>query len=663
MGEIKFKTHIQKITLLMILSVIFLTSCNQEGGGGSRKRGGLTGVVEGGDNTTGTGGGQGDNAGPGNGDIGSGDEDGSIFSQGRAELRHIVDPFTGTYKTKVTIPKNYKGPLYLSGLNITGLRDKYLSVRFRFGRSKADFTMLATVGRAPGITPQTDVEVLILDLDNQPFKDIRLPYDLYDYNDYDSNGDGVEFGAGDDHSEPTNDVRDAGLYCRGLLLEDDPTFTITTSNDKCDSSDETCLYAYAKIVDAGLSFINDDGDLESITPTEPQIDTGGLGYGNLAQDDLLKRCLPDSPSITANNNVLQTNLNTTSTAGASYGDGAYGNEFSYFGPYRVLNQRDWEITGDAIFSPINSSGDKPTGIYQSILSGSPSNSTSLPVNTAEGGYNSFLFPRSGRYSNFRPNVEYIGKNSALDESRSLTSLVTAGDSNLVDGCNLRVSNYDDYTTEGMGSCNVTASIEILYLDNDTGTLKTLVTNNNLKLQLSRRSLTDFEGNEIDFGALKKCSNSNSCGANECCFNERCWSKNLVSQCFEDDSGGNGSFKVGEACSSDFQCSSLCCSNNTGTCEVHNPSTDNFCSKAPGNQCVTKEFCRKEPVPTCIVVKEGVNQNGEVQCRRQCFYIDTFGECMSGRCVPPTIPDPQPFDENDPNRCDTAVDPPSDIDSL
>ena len=45
---------------------------------------------------------------------GAGTSDGSISGddyeviEGKVDLKHIVDPFTATYKTKITLPKNYK---------------------------------------------------------------------------------------------------------------------------------------------------------------------------------------------------------------------------------------------------------------------------------------------------------------------------------------------------------------------------------------------------------------------------------------------------------------------------------------------------------------------------------------------------------------------------
>ena len=106
-----------------------------------------------------------------------------ILEHGKAELMHLVDPVDGTFHKKVTVPKNYAGYFYLSGLNIASLRSRIVNVRFNFGREFESVTIPATVGRAPGLTPQTDIEVLILDMADRPFSQVRLPII----------GDGIDF--------------------------------------------------------------------------------------------------------------------------------------------------------------------------------------------------------------------------------------------------------------------------------------------------------------------------------------------------------------------------------------------------------------------------------------------------------------------------------------
>lgn len=647
--------HSQFLAILTALSL--LASCVQNGGVSSQRtrKAGTTGnsTPVPGDNNSGDGNG----AGPGNGSIGSIADD--ILVNGRSELRHIIDPETGTYKTKVTLPKNYDGLLYISGLNITSLNDKLISVRFRFGREREEVIIPATIGRASGIIPQTDVEVLILDLESKPFEDLRLLYDLFDYNDYDTNDDGTEFGSGDDFSEPTTNIRDSGLYCRGLRLEDDPTFTISSTNDKCDSAGETCLYAYAKIKDSGL-YYSDNGNLTAINPTEPQVDIESNGYANQSQGELLKKCLPDVDHKASVQNVLQTTTASSSTTKVAYGDTAYTNTFTYLGPYRALNRSFWEISGEAVFSDMSAGGTEPSGLFQAVLNNAPINTVGDPNGKSQAGQKSFLFPRAGKMD-LQPNLEYVGYTdltNQLTTERSIRSLVAAGKSEFMDGCNLRVSNYDEVRNEGISSCNVTASIDLIYTDPETSELITLTSSKDIKLQLTRASQIDFDGNEVNYSALKKCTNSNACGANECCFNERCWSKSLVSQCLEDQPG-EGNLSIGESCSTDFQCSSLCCSSTSNTCSVHNPLNERFCSKSPGQQCVTKEFCRKENIYTCFIVKTGVSAQGAVTCTRRCYNVPTFGECTDGICVPPPSPPVPTFDPNDPD-CSQAIDPPTNL---
>jgi hypothetical protein len=601
----------------------------------------------------------GNGAGPDDGNIGGVPIDGTLTS-GRAELRHIVDPFTGTFKTKVTIPKNYKGMLYLSGLNIPSLNDREISVRFRFGREKEEIIIPATIGRAPGITPQTDIQVLILDMEDQPFRNLRLFYDLFDYNEYDTNKDGIEFGAGDDLAQPTDDIRDAGLYCRGLNLEDDPTFSISSTNSACDEAGETCLYAYARIKDAGLNFLN-AGEFNAISPTEPQLDIFGSGYGNQSQAEILKKCLPDVDHRNSVETVLQTTTSSSSTTKVAYGDTVFGTAFTYLGPYRTLARDLWQISGEAVFSDLSSPANSPSGLFQAVLNNAPTNTATDPNAKAEAGMKSFLFPRSGKLD-LQPGVEYVGFtdiSSQLNATRSIRTLVAAGETEFVDGCNIRVTNTYETNNEGISSCNVTGTIDLITTDTTTGELITLNSTNSIKLQLSRASATDFLGNEVRFSALKSCSSSNACGSNECCFNERCWSKDLVSQCLED-VPGEGNLGFGETCNSDFQCTSLCCSGTTGTCAPHNPGEGNFCSKTAGQQCVTKEFCKQENVPECIIVKEGTNAQGQPTCTLRCYNVPTFGECSSdGICLPPATPAVPIFDPANPD-CSNAEEPPTSI---
>ncbi len=597
-------------------------------------------------------------AGPGNGSVGNTTDE--ILRKGKQEIRHIVDPFDGTYKTKVTIPKNYKGLLYLSGLNISSLADRLVSARFRFGREKEEITVPASIGRAPGITPSTDIEVLILDMENQPFRNIRLLYDLFDYTDYDTNNDQIEFGAGDSITEPINDPRNSGIYCRGLKLEDDPTFQISSTNDQCDTSGERCLYAYAKIRDSGLYYTSGTNKI-AINPSQPAVDLNKQGYANESQSEVLKKCLPDTNHRTSNQTTLQTTLTGSNANILSYGNTAFSGAYEYRGPFRTLDRFDWEIKAGALFTDV-ASGVEGSGLFQYSIADTPMATASDPNIVAEGGIKSFLFPRAGKMD-LKANVEYLGMSNLSDPlglnngnaARAIKKLVASGKTDFMDGCNIRATNYDQATNEGISSCTVSATIDLIYEQN--GETRTLTSSKAVKLQLIRPSLTDYQGREVLYSSLKTCTNSQVCGTNECCFNNRCWGKELVSQCL-DDVPGEGNVPVGGACSSDFQCSSLCCYPGTGVCAVHNLDLEVLCSKSPGQTCISKDFCRKENIPTCFIVKTGLNPQGQTTCALRCYNVPTFGECQNGTCQPPPTPTVPDFDPNSEGACNGAIDPPT-----
>jgi hypothetical protein len=97
----------------------------------------------------------------------------------KVEIRHLIEPnlstdltySTGTgqaaggsYVRKLTIPKNFAGRLYLAGINIGSLSSRHVKVRFKFGVNREMVTIPATVSQAPGITPQTPISVLVMDI-------------------------------------------------------------------------------------------------------------------------------------------------------------------------------------------------------------------------------------------------------------------------------------------------------------------------------------------------------------------------------------------------------------------------------------------------------------------------------------------------------------------
>lgn len=581
--------------------------------------------------------GSGSGAAPSDGGLSGGDE---LFESGVTELRHIIDPFDGTYKTKLTIPKNFKGVLYLSGLNVTSLSNagKIVKVRFRLGRDLEPITVDATIGRAPGITPQTSIEVLMLDMSDSPFEDVRLLYDLFDYNDYTD-----ETGA--EVLEPVTDPRDGGLYCRGLNLEHDPTFQGSLGNLECVGGESRCLYSFAKIRDSGLMRVSDE---RYLNPTEPQLAIEGGSYIEDSKEVQLSKCLPD------NSNKINTEAVLNSTALFTGNNLRYDetyffdSEYVYRGPFRPLSVQSWQIRGDAVFSPY--------GIFKETLNDDAVYSS---IDRIEGGYESLMFPRAGRLD-LSSNIEHFSNDNEPFGVRTKDFLFTSGETGFVDGCNIRVMNTNPQTNEGISSCNVTAMIEVLVRTRDEDEFRVKTTSTDLKLQLIRPSQTNFEGREVLYTSLKNCSSSSACGRDECCFNERCWSTELVSQCLDEDIvvGHRG---TGEVCSSDFQCSSLCCSNSVGTCQVHinNEDEKKLCSKAPGQSCIAREFCREENVTRWFVVKTTIDEeSGRQLCDLRSFNVPTHGECINGRCVPP-LSQPRPnFDPDDPEACVDAINPPT-----
>ncbi len=532
---------------------------------------------------------------------------GETLQSTKVELSHLVDPFDGTYKKKVSIPKNYKGSLYIAGLNVSALQGKLVKVRFNFGIDGQSVVLDATVARAPGIIPQTDIQVLVVDMNSRPFSKMVLGYDLYDYNTYTVG------------STPATDPRDSGLYCRGLKIEDDPTFDKTLeSNSYCDKADDRCLYAYAKVTDASLY----NSNLTTI-PSLPQVWTtsNSVRYPTLATS-FTSMCLPDNGSVSD----FEQLLSITSLASAT--------GLIHKGPYRAINSGEWKIQSSAIFN-------SKSGLFEINYDGTT-------------GYKSLMFPRAGKLS-LNQGVSYWGADT-YDGIRSIQDVSSTGISKYVDGCNLRVQNYNPSTSEGINSCNVNGSIEIFY-KNAAGSEVSVTIDRAIKIQLLRPSEKNSEGNEVLTGAFKRCDSSSACGSNECCFNSRCWSKDIVPQCV-DQTPVIGNQPVGFNCGSDFECSSLCCNLSTGSCAPHTQTgpAPILCNKPAGQRCVAREFCRPEFVATCKLVKlPGLSATGKPQCTLRCPSVETYGECTAGYCVPPAIPLVPTFDPENPD-CRNAVDP-------
>ncbi len=515
--------------------------------------------------------------------------------------------------------------LYLSGLNISTLADRLIYVRFKFGQSLESVTLPALVAQASGITPETNMELLVLSMTGRPFENLRLLYDLYDYNQYAST------------DTPTVDPRNVGLYCRGLNLAYDPTFTGNLSNSSCDASGETCLYSYAKVVDSGL-YYTASSTYVGYTPTTAQLDpsTAKLGYATHVATTVnaLSKCLPDGIDVANLASVL--GANTATLPASLYWDlpiSLGGTEYRYRGPYRSISTSSWQVTGDAIFS----STATPTGLFEASLT----SALSTTADKAKGGYKSFLFPRTATRS-LRAGVEYFGSSGAFDSARSLTSLSSAGDSLFMDGCNARLVDNTAYITDSIGACNVTATIEVFYKDT-SGNEVMISSSSELKLQLTRASETDYYGAQVVYSAMNSCTSSNSCGSSQCCYNNRCWSKTYVSQCAEDVTS-QGNYGNGVACTSDYQCASLCC--NSGICQAHissaiSSNSETLCSKGTGQSCVAQEWCSKVDQTVYKLVKTGTDSSGATTCAWRSYLSKIFQNCTGGVCTAPVAPTAPP----------------------
>jgi hypothetical protein len=643
--------HSLIVNLILILSII-LSSCVQNSGLRGRSLSSVsTGKITGGTNA---GGGNaavptGESAVPG---IGTGT---TVMSQ-MVELSHFVDPFDGSYKKKLTLPKNFKGNLYLSGLNVSSLASKLIKVRFNFGRERQAVVLDATLARAPGIIPNTAIQVLVVDMNLIPFANMRLGYDLYDYNDYGTT-------AAPTALDVVTDPRDSGLYCRGLLLEDDPTFA-QGGGSICNgvlpapvppaltsAPAAVCKYAYAKVTDATLQYpVTTPGNIPA-TVMYDKIPTQSLVWGaldpapNVSASFMSNMCLPD-----LNYAGFSPGIFSFAAMAAGLPSGL---KFNF--PYRHINFVEWQLSGLAVYSPFGLYVDKG---YTSFSQIDPLIEGFYNGSTIGQRYQSLLFPRAGKLL-LGPNVNYYGSDTKFSARSQLIS-DASGTTQYVDGCNLRVMNIDPVTNEGIGSCNVSANIEVFYM-NASGQEVLITKDNTLKLQLVRPSTKDYLGKEVLTSAFKSCTSSTTCGSNECCYNSRCWSKDLVTQCV-DQLPLVGNQVIGANCRSDYECSSLCCNLSSGSCAPHNPNAPvpNFCAKSPGQQCVAKEFCRKDFVNLCKVTRvPGVyNPNGSQVCSLRCAPVETFGTCLESGVISTCVPPPTPVIPTalDVTNCVNAVDP-------
>ncbi|MBF0206107.1 MAG: hypothetical protein HQK53_04390 [Oligoflexia bacterium] len=451
-------------------------------------------------------------------------------------------------------------------------------------------------------------------------------------------------------------------------MDYDPTYLKTT----CAPSKGQCKYAFAKIRDAGF-YDGPDDSATSTLPTVPLVDINGddftvMTHPTPSQEDLtvknalnMRKCLPDngvvySRSLNNFRELIFDDNDISSVSAVGYNNkilslinDSVQNDYYYRGPYRLISVGSWAL---------------PTAVAigeNAIFKGTFDNSNDL-----NRGAFSFLFPRAGKLT-LDKNISYVGSDDPLMVSSSASTpipravefLPAAGESKWMDGCNIRVSYYDSISNEGIGSCNVTAAIELVVINKETGAEEAveLYSKSDIKLQLLRRSKTDYTGKETLYQSMRSCVSSRSCPADHCCYNYRCWSKSLISQC-PDDATSEGNLQVGDICTTDYQCASLCCNSASGRCAVNDStiSPPVSCSKSPGDNCVAREWCRQESIKNCMIVLTGRDVNGTTTCALRCYNQLVHGTCVDGKCIAPTRPVVPSFDPAHPD-CRDAKDPP------
>jgi hypothetical protein len=614
----------QIFTFIFILSLSFLSSCETVTTGFEADQA----ITESGDNLGGT----------------DGSSQSAALEQAIAnaiaapptvEIRHFIEPVidssvsAGSYLKKLTIPKDYKGTLLLAGINVATLAGKNVKVRMKFGVN-GEFQKVfdAHVGTAPGLLENSVVSVLALDLRDRPFINMNLIYDLYDYNDYSFDG-----ASGPSIlSEAVGYNRDQNLFCRGLSLSDDPTFTGSVASG-CQASTDVCKYAYAKVVDQGLQYPV-TGGVAALIPSRAQVQaTSGVSYFNEADDEKLKRCLPDDPVTQQLSTGSLFVFDNTTTFGMATSQVIDGVTYTYQGPYRLTSTSTWQITPDSN-ATINKYG----------LFG-----TSVPTLY----FQSKLFPRYVR-KDLSIGLEYLGAGTP-NAAKLVQTMAATGQSQWMDGCNERAVTKDE-SGEHIGSCSVTGTIEVYYLENGVENQVSLSTD--VKLQIIKEANNPDSTTDVASSSFQACTSTSQCGSTGCCINNRCWDKTIVSSCIEDEPS-YGNEVTGSSCQSDYECASLCCNQGTGTCAVHDESQTPpvLCSKQVGQSCVAKNWCEQQPVTKCFVVKTGVDSQGAQLCALRCYTNPESGECRNGVCTAPIQPTPPTFDVTDPNRCDNACDPP------
>lgn len=645
-----------KKTISMLLAMSFIATSCMPGDVASTRQGFNAATPEG-ESTSGSG--------AGNTTSGTTGGAGTTTINPTVEIRHLIEPNLsndpnyssgtgyaggGSYVRKLTLPKNFAGKLYLAGINISTLANRHVKVRFKFGVNSEPITITGVVATAPGITPQTNIHVLVLDLRSEPFRTVRLPYDLYDYNDYSVPG-----------STPTQNNRDSGLFCRGLQVTDDPTFTGVGQCDGLQAGEE-CLYSYAKVVDQGLikkvvttTTSGTTTTLVPVTLSLPQVRSvsGTSYYQDYMAKSLIKPLADNTlgpfkfsepaPSTTISDSILLDFKKTLSPITLDFAAKTINSEVYYYrGPYRLVDSVNWHFQ---ISDPVG-----PNKLFRNsrpYVSPTPADPLAPTPEKSAVFFGSYMFPLATKIS-LSAGVPHLSS-EIWSDPRVENTLPIAGQTAWMDGSNARVQSKNN-DLEHIGSCNVSATIEIIAKDDNLNEY-IVALSNEVKLQLVRPTVyyTDT-GTDVLYTNFKTCSSNSSCGGNECCFNNRCWDQSLVSQCF-DSSNTQGNLPVGDSCLTDLDCTSLCCNRSSGLCSPHNTllSPAVSCSKPIGDFCIAKEWCSKSPVVKCLVVKTGTDT-----CRQQCYTTEEYGDCKAGTCTAPVQPPITTFDPNAPDACANAV---------
>lgn len=499
-------------------------------------------------------------------------------------LKYFVDPESGNISEKLSIVKNDNREIYLAIDNLDDYDSKFLFVKFKFGVGRSFETNLpARITTVPGLTSGSIQKALAINLLNIPFANINLDYNLFDYNSYSS--------LSSANFELNN--RDKDLYCRGLSYSDDPTYS---GNGVCDGYTDKCLYSYSGVKDQGW-YDNSTGSF--ISPSKPQM---ALINDELYEDgfSLNKiKCLSDSSLQYFYNDQNERKI-------ASYQNTISGTDLRHLGAYNFTEQGNWDITGNALLGEF--------GVFRK--------------RSSDGNYyGSMMYPRAAKLS-VGSGLEYLGYSIIQNYQVSKFLTNSSGNSVWVSGCNWRVSTVDQ-SGEHVGSCNVSASIDVFY--NDEQGEEVIIASSSwgeasslVRLQLLQQGDVE-DTNGLNNPDYKTCSSGSECSNSECCYNGRCWSQALVGECSPDDEGGANK-PADEICVNDNECLSLCCKTRAGSRTCNG---DAFCDKPTGGSCISGSFCDRVWKVEYKIIQTQTNSAGHCQ-KRLCAFLANE-ECENHTC--------------------------------